>query len=137
MFVAKGKRTFIVEITLLQYKATKPLYIIDFGDGSPIAEPQEIKKKVFIKHVYEKSGLYTIKVTGYNQVSTKSITKKIELLSPFEQFTCSPYWRLFPIDGTLENAYKSENNIYVVKKEYDVRFFCTWSSEGKHFIYII
>lgn len=49
------------------------------------------------------------------------------MLSGFDGFHCKPYWRLFPVDGTKENAYDWKGTRYVVRKEYDVRFYCTWS----------
>ena len=55
---------------------------------------------------------------------------KVELSSPFIGFDCAPYWRLIPIDGTLESPYAINNGLYIVKQEYDVRFFCTWSQKG-------
>ena len=55
---------------------------------------------------------------------------KVELLSPFTGFDCAPYWRLIPVDGTSEAPYSINNGFYIVKQEYDVRFFCTWSQKG-------
>jgi len=36
-----------------------------------------IEKKSFAKHVYEKSGIYTIIVTGYNSVSSKTLNTTV------------------------------------------------------------
>ena len=48
-------------------------------------------------------------------------------MSPFDGFNCKPYYRLFPVDGTQENPYELKGTGYVVRKEYNVRFFCTWT----------
>ena len=48
-------------------------------------------------------------------------------MSPFDGFTCKPYYRLIPIDGTFETPYALKKGFYVVRKEYDARFFCTWT----------
>ena len=52
---------------------------------------------------------------------------QIELLSGFDGFSCQPFWRQFPVDGTKENPYSFRVDRYIVRKEYNVRFFCTWS----------
>ena len=44
---------------------------------------------------------------------------------------CDPYWRPFASDGTIEYPYTlTSPSVYSVKKEFDLRFHCTWSSTG-------
>ena len=45
-----------------------------------------------------------------------------------------PHWREFASDGTYEQAYAQTNNTYIVRKEYDLRFHCTWKRIGIYHI---
>jgi len=41
-----------------------------------------------------------------------------------------PFYRNFPDDSTKENLYDElSGTAYIVRKEYDVRFFCTWTQD--------
>ncbi len=64
-------------MSLLQLKATNPRYIVDWGDGSDIPSAAPLAKTSFAKHVYEKSGIYTIIVTGFNSVSSKTLNTTV------------------------------------------------------------
>ena len=75
--VATGKRTFVLTLSLLQLKATNPRSIVDWGDGTDILSDAPLARTSFAKHIYEKSGIYTIKVTGFNQVSSKILNKTV------------------------------------------------------------
>jgi len=77
--LATGARTFVLSLALLQLNATNPKYIVDWGDDSDILSAMPIEKKSFAKHVYEKSGIYTIIVTGYNSVSSKTLNTTVSL----------------------------------------------------------
>jgi hypothetical protein len=76
-----GKRTFVLALTLLEIKATSPMFVVDWGDGSDIAPAAPLLKKCFDKHVYAQSGIYKISVTGFNQVSTKTINRTVRCLT--------------------------------------------------------
>jgi len=58
-------------------KATSPKYIVDWGDDTDILSAQALEKRTFVKHVYEKSGIYTISVTGFNSVSKKILNRTV------------------------------------------------------------
>lgn len=75
-----GRRTFVLQLNLLEIKATNPQYIVNWGDGSDVASAQPLSTKCFTKHVYEKSGIYTISVTGFNKVSEKILNKTVSFL---------------------------------------------------------
>ena len=53
-------------------------------------------------------------------------------MSPFTEFTCSPKYRLYDNDAAIDYdvTFDTTLNIYKVRQEYDLRFFCTWSNLG-------
>ena len=65
-------------------KATNPVYVIDYGDGTPIVSALPISAqspKIVLSHVYAYSGIYTVSATVFNLVSTKTIKKTVSLKS--------------------------------------------------------
>ncbi len=79
--LATGKRTYVISMILIQLKATNPQYIVNWGDDSEIlsAKPLSAKTATIAKHLYEKSGIYTIKVTGFNNVSSITLNKTVSI----------------------------------------------------------
>ena len=55
---------------------------------------------------------------------------QVEIDSDFTGFNCVPYWRLYPTDNSPDITYNQTNQTYYVKKEYDIRWYCTWTRLG-------
>jgi hypothetical protein len=58
-------------------------------------------------------------------------------MSPFPQFLCSIKYRLWENDNAFDYDVIQQNStnnqsIYKAKKEYDLRFFCTWNSSCEY-----
>ena len=78
---ATSSRTFLFTITLLSLQATNPYYIIDYGDGSPVAKAVLLSAKspkLMISYTYALSGIYTASVTVFNFVSSITLTSKVK-----------------------------------------------------------
>ena len=121
---------FNFEIELLSKEVTNASYTIDFGDASEIELPKPLGLALIrISHVYRHSGIYTVKVEVSNQVSNQSIDLRVELNSFFENFNCGLFWEEFPGEiNKKEYSISSGLGHFLVKKEIDLHFHCTWSN---------
>lgn len=55
----------------------------------------------------------------------------MEVSEDFTDFDCAPYWRKYASAGTIEQPYALVNGLHNARLEYDIRFHCTWTNEGR------
>lgn len=55
----------------------------------------------------------------------------MEIAANFVGLNCRLFWRPFDSDGTIEFEYKKTENEFLIKKDFDLRFKCTWLRLGK------
>ena len=103
-------------------------YVIDYDDGTPLALPTLIKSHapIELRHVYVASGVYSVKVNVSNEVSSGMASLQVEVNSEFSFFECGLYWMEFPGGVENENRAGSDGG-FVVRREIDVRFGCTFA----------
>lgn len=57
----------------------------------------------------------------------------MQIAADFAGLNCQLFWRPFDSDGTIEYQYTFSGDQYIVKKDFDLRFKCTWLRLGKSF----
>ncbi|RNA30190.1 polycystin-1-like isoform X2 [Brachionus plicatilis] len=108
---------------------TNPYVLVDFGDGNAPENEKYLSGSLDLSYEYQTIGLYTINITIFNKISSKSFFKSVKILSDIAAFDCVPKWRLVPVDGTEETTYASiSNGVYSFDKERDLRLHCSWKN---------
>jgi hypothetical protein len=155
-FQGKQSRTVYFNLTVIE--GTNPYFVIDFNDSSPIGFPSNISinKLYNFSHIYPQSGYYNVNITVFNLVSTVSkIVRvinmillflftiylilsllnnfKVGLMSPYSDFDCKLKYRLHDNNDAFDydQIYDSTFQVYKVRREFNLRFFCSWSNLGE------
>ena len=107
--------------------------MIDFGDGKPPENAVYLGGPITVSYTFEKIGSYNVNVTIFNKISSKNFFRTVKILSDFSAFTCTPKWRLIPVDGTEEKSYIATNGVFNIDRERDLRLHCSWKCNFKKF----
>ncbi|RMZ97507.1 polycystin-1-like isoform X2 [Brachionus plicatilis] len=102
------------------------MFLIDYGDNSTIDFPRPVNSQTQLTHQYSQSGLYRVIVTVSNSVSSITNSITVQIAADFAGLNCQLFWRPFDSDGTIEYQYTFSGDQYIVKKDFDLRFKCTW-----------
>lgn len=110
---------------------TNPLYYVDYGDGSLINNAQMTPSRfITLNHNYKQSGIFNVKITLYNMISSTEKLIKVKVLNRFIDFKCELKFRPIPVDGTKEYSYpyQGESESYAISIDNDLRMHCKWKS---------
>jgi hypothetical protein len=126
-----SSRTFTFDIYLMN-NPTNPFYKIDYGDGTPVVSGVYIgsQSSITLSHIYSKAGIYNAIVTVLNKVSTISQSFKVEISADYSGFKCVPWYYELATSNLIETKYNLNNNVYKIRKERDVRLYCSWTNDN-------
>ncbi len=108
---------------------TNPFYTVDYDDGSVVENPKFLaSRSISMIHLFKEARIYNVKFTVLNKVSSVSRSVQVKVLNRFIDFVCVPKWRAFEVAAAKEYEYSSENGVYLVSSDYELRLHCTWKS---------
>ncbi|KAJ8024678.1 Polycystic kidney disease protein 1-like 1 [Holothuria leucospilota] len=107
-----GTETILVAIT---YSGSDVRYIWNFGDGSPEVDTHLSS----VNHYYNRTGVYYVTLSGYNQISNKTTTTRIFIVNEMCE---PPRLKLF---GSENQEFRQSEDI---RLEADVKIDCDVSN---------